>query len=396
MMKGMIVLLAIVGARVHTITNGIIENGVVLVKNGLIEAVGDCTLTVPAGYEIINASGKWVTPGLIDAHAHLGLFGEIRVPATADGNEMSQPVTPFIRGIDSLNPQDPAFEQSLQGGVTTVYTGPGSGNIIGGTGLVVKTTGNTVYDMVVPGTEAMKFALGENPKNAYGSRKQKPSTRMGNAAVMRQALIKAQDYMRKLEQAKAEGKPLPARNLGWEQLAKVLRREYKARIHAHRADDIMTAIRIAEEFNLDYSIEHCTEGYHIADILAEKGCFCVIGPLIIGPYKQEIWDVRLSTPGVLAKAGARVIITMDAVAPSSHTKYLAMNAGLAVRYGLDEEEAFKAITINAAELIGMDDRIGSLEAGKEADLVIFDGHPLSNFTFAEQVYVAGACVFKRS
>ncbi|QOR36811.1 amidohydrolase [Clostridium sp. 'deep sea'] len=379
---------AIVGAKIYTITKGIINNGVVLVKNGLIEAVGTSSLKVPAGYKIINAKSKCLTPGLIDAHTHLGTFGEINVPATADGNEMTNPVSPFVRGIDSFNPQDPAIKLSLQGGVTTAYTGPGSGNIIGGTGFVIKTHGNTVYDMVVQGKEAMKFALGENPKGVYKEQKKIPSTRMGNAAVMRQALMKAEDYVIKQKQAQKEGKHFN-RDLGLEQLAKVLNREYKARIHAHRADDIITAIRIAEEFNLDYSIEHCTQGYHVADILADKGCFCVIGPLIIGPYKHELWDVRMSTPAVLNKAGAKVIITMDAVTPASHTKYLAMNAGLAIRYGLDEEAAFKAITINAAELIAMSDKIGSIEVGKEADLVIFDGHPLSNFTNVEQVFIAG-------
>jgi len=386
-------MLAIVGAKVRTITMGDIENGIILVKDGLIEAVGDRTMEVPASYEIIDASGKEITPGLIDAHAHIGIFGEVKVPATADGNEMSHPVTPEVRGLDSFNPQDPAIPLSLAGGVTTVYTGPGSGNVVGGTWFAIKTYGTTVYDMVTPSRGAMKFALGENPKNAYGSRKMAPMTRMGNAAVMRQALMKAQDYLRKCKHAEAEGKPIE-RDLGMEELAKVLTKEYMAKIHAHRADDIITAIRIAEEFDLDYSIEHCTEGYHVADILAEKGCFCLIGPLIIGPYKQEIWDVRLSTPGVLAKAGAKVIITMDAVSPSSHTKYLAMNAGLAMRYGMDEEDAFKAITIYPAELMGMQDRIGSIAAGKEADLVIYDGHPLSNFTNVEEVFIAGKSVYK--
>lgn len=386
-------LLAIKGAKMYTITDGVIENGTVLVKNGLIEAIGDSSLEIPSNYKIVDAKGKELTPGFIEAHAHLGLFGEVKVPATADGNEMSNPVTPYVRGIDSLNPQDAAIAASLEAGVTTAYTGPGSGNIVAGTGLVIKTRGNTVYDLVVPGKEAMKFALGENPKNAYGSRKEKPSTRMGNAAVMRQALMKAQDYLRKEKEAKEKGEFFE-RDLGLEELAKVLTHEYMARIHAHRADDIITAIRIAEEFDLNYSIEHCTEGYHIADILAEKGCFCVVGPLIIGPYKQEIWDVRMSTPGVLANAGAKVVITMDAVNPTSDTKYLAMNAGLAIRYGLDEQTAFEAITINPAKLIGMDDKVGSLEVGKEADLVIHDGYPLSNFTSVEKVYIAGELVFE--
>ncbi len=386
-------MIAIRGAKIYTITNGIIDEGIVLIKDGLIEEVGQ-NISIPQGYHIVEATGKILTPGFIDAHTHLGIFGEVRVPATADGNEVTNPVTPEIRGVDSLNPEDEAIKISLASGITTVYTGPGSANIVGGTGFAMKTVGNTVYEMVLPETEAMKFALGENPKGTYGSRKKMPSTRMGNAAVLRQALIKAQDYIRKEELAKEEGEPFD-RDLGLEQLAKVLKKEYMARIHAHRADDIVTAIRVAEEFSLNYSIEHCTEGYHIADLLAQKGCFCVIGPLIIDPYKQEIWDVRMSTPGILAKAGAKVIITMDAVSPSSHTKYLAMNAGLAIRYGMPEDKAFESITINPATLIGLADRLGSIERGKEADLVIHDGHPLSNFTNVEKVYIAGKEVYSR-
>ncbi len=383
----MLDLLAIKGAKIYTITNGVIESGIILISNGLIEEVG-VDLKIPNDYEVVDAKGKEITPGFIDAHTHLGIFGEVQVPATADGNEKTDPVRPEIRGVDSLNPDDNAIQISLEAGITTAYTGPGSSNIVGGTGFAMKTMGSTVYDMVIPNTEAMKFALGENPKNSYGSRKKMPSTRMGNAALMRQALIKAQDYIKNKEHAK-EKEQFFERDLGLEQLVKVIKKEYMARIHAHRADDIVTAIRIAEEFDLNYSIEHCTEGYHIAGLLAEKGCYCVVGPMIINPYKQEIWDVRMNTPGVLAKAGAKVIITMDAVSPSSHTKYLAMNAGLAIRYGMPEGKAFEAITINPARLIGLEDKIGSIESGKEADLVIHDGYPLSNFTSVEKVYIAG-------
>ena len=387
-------MLAIIGAKIHTISMGNIDRGVIIIRDGLIEAVGDHTLEIPVGCGIVDATGGEITPGLIDAHSHIGIFGEVGVPATADGNEMIHPVTPEIRGLDSFNPDDPAIPLSLQGGVTTVYTGPGGVNVVGGTWFAIKTDGQTACDFVTPSRGAMKFALGENTKNHYSLAAQKPKTRMGAAAIMRKALMSAQDYLGK--RAHAEAKRLPfERDLGLEELAKVLTREYVAKIHAHRADDIMTAIRISEEFGLDYSIEHCTEGYIIADILAEKGCFCLIGPLQMAPTKQEVWGLKLETPGILSRAGVKVIITMDGASPaSSNTKYLALNAGLAVRYGMDEEEALRAITLNPAELMGIADRLGSIEPGKEADIVIYDGHPLSNFTNVKEVFIAGKSVYK--
>lgn len=381
--------LAVVNGKIYTITQGVIEKGTVLCEDGKIVAVGT-DVAVPEDAQVIDAEGKSVTPGLIDAHSHIGLFGEPTLPATADGNEKTGPMQAALYGIDSLNPADPAFPQVLAAGVTTVYTGPGSSNIIGGTGMAIKTLGRTVDEMVIPGTEGMKMALGENPKRNYGAINRMPGTRMGNAAVLREALIAAQNYMAKLERAEAEGKPKSVdRDLKMEQLVKVLKREMKARIHCHRADDIMTAIRIAEEFNLDYVLEHATEGHKIADILAEKKARCVVGPLDMGPAKHELWEVRLDTPAILAKAGCKVAIQMDT---SSATKHLPWMTGVAMREGLGEEEALKAITINAAEIIGLGDRLGSIEVGKEADLAIFDGHPLCNFTTCEKVIVGGRLV----
>ena len=373
--------IAIKNAKLLTITQGVIEHGTIILEDGKIAALGT-DLVVPADALVIDGTGKWVTPGLIDAHSHIGLFGEPSIEATADGNEKTGPVQSYLRGMDSLNPQDPAFPQVVAAGVTTVYTGPGSSNIIGGTGMVIKLHGRTVDEMIMPGTEGMKMALGENPKRNYGERKVIPSTRMGNAAVLREALVKARDYVEKIDRAieeAPEGKApkLPDRDLKLEMLAKVIRREQKARIHAHRADDIMTAIRIAEEFNLDYCIEHATEGYKIADILAEKSVRCVVGPLLMGPAKHELWEVRLDNVAILVEAGVKVAIQVDA---SSATKYLGMQTGIAVREGLPMEDAFRCITINAAEILGIADRVGSLEVGKDADVSIFDGNPLCNFT----------------
>ncbi len=390
-------MLAIVNGKVYTITKGIIEEGVVLIEDGKIKAVGK-DIEIPAGAEVIDAKGKTVTPGLIDAHSHLAVFGEPSVWATADGNETSDPVTAQIRGMDSLNPQDPAIPDVVAGGVTCVYTGPGSANIIGGTGFAMKLRGRTAEEMIIPGTEGMKMAFGENPKRVYGDMQKKyPKTRMANAAVLREALVKAKNYMDKCDRAaekaaKGEQASPPDRDLKLEALAKVLKREMKARIHAHRADDIMTAIRVLEEFNVDYVIEHCTEGFMIADILAAKKVRATIGPLLMSRGKMEIINTTLKNPGILAKAGVKVAIQCDT---SSNTKWLALHAGLAVREGMCPEEALKSITINAAEILDLDDRLGSLEPGKDADVVIWSGHPFCTMTVAEKVFIDGKMVHER-
>ena len=391
-------MLAIVGGKVYTVTGDVIENGVVLIDNGKIQAVGK-DVPVPEGAEVVDAKGKVVTPGLIDAHSHLAVFGEPSVWANADGNETSDPITAQIRGIDSLNPQDPAIRDVVSAGVTTVYTGPGSANLVGGTGFAMKLRGITAEEMVISGTEAMKMALGENPKRVYGEgQRRAPKTRMGNAAVLRDALVKAQNYLDKIERAKdkaakGENANPPDRDLKMEALGKVLKRELKARIHAHRADDIMTAIRIAEEFNLDYVIEHCTEGYKIADVLAAKKVKATIGPLLMARGKMEIIDTSLANPGILAKAGVKVAIQCDT---SSNTTWLGLHAGLAVKEGMCPVEALKSITINAAEIIGLADRLGSIEKGKDADVVVWSEHPFCTTAVAEKVYIDGNLISERT
>jgi len=388
---------AIVGGKLVTITEGIIDDGTIVITDGKITAVGPRdAVTVPGDAEVYDASGKWVTPGFIDAHSHIGLFGEPSVWANRDGNEVTDPITPQLRGIDSFNPDDPAIPDVREGGVTAVWTAPGSANIIGGTGFVIKLRGKTVDDMVIKGSESMKMALGENPKRVYGDMQKKfPGTRMGNAAALRTALVEAQNYLDKIDRAKkkaeVEGKEpeLPDRNLKWEALGKVLRREMQARIHAHRADDILTAIRIAEEFNLDYVIEHCTEGYKIADILGEKGVRATVGPLFMGRSKMEIKDVTLENPVKLAEAGVHVTLQMDSTAA---TKWLPVATGLVVKAGMPEEEAFRAITLNSAQLLGLGDRMGSLEVGKDADIAVFDGHPFFTYTRCQLVLIDGETV----
>lgn len=390
-------MIAIINGRVIPVTSGPIDSGTVLIEDGKITAVGS-GIPVPAGAEIIDARGKWVLPGLIDAHSHLSLYGEPSVRANLDVNEATSPNTAQLRAIDALNPDDPAFGDVLAAGITAVYTGPGSANIIGGVGQLFKTFGRTPEEMAVPGTEGMKFALGENPKRVYGEgKKQYPATRMGNAAALREALVAAENYLGKIARAaddlKEGAKPnYPERDLKLEALSRVLKREIKARIHCHRQDDILTAIRIAEEFNLDYVIEHCTEGYKIADILGAKKVKATVGPLLMSREKMEISQVSLRNPGILSEAGVTVALQMDG---ASDTKWLPLHAGIAVREGMEEAEAFKAITVNAAIIVGAAERIGSLEPGKDADIAIFSGHPFCTFTVCERTYVNGKLVYQR-
>jgi len=380
------------GGKVYTISHGVLEQGDVLIEGGKIKYVA-AEIPATSDMEVIDASGKVVMPGIIDSHSHLSLFGDPQIWATSDGNEMTSWNTAQLRGADALNPDDPAIKEVVAAGVTAVYTGPGSANIIGGTGFVMKLRGRTADEMIIPGTEAMKMALGENPKRVYGEgKKQFPATRMGNAAALREALVAAQNYQKKIEQAEKEGKPLPDRDLKLEALVKVLKRELTARIHAHRADDILTAIRISEEFGLDYVIEHCTEGYKIADVLAEKKVRATIGPLLMGHSKHELWNVTLANPALLAKAGVTIAIQADSAAA---TKWLPMHVGLAIREGLDEATAFRSVTLTAAEIIGVADRMGSLDAGKDADIAIFDGFPFSNLTSCEMVFIDGKVVYQR-
>lgn len=391
-------MIAIVNGRVIPVTSETIEKGTVLIDGQKIKAVGG-GIAIPEGAEIVDANGKWVLPGLIDAHSHVSLYGEPSVWANLDLNEMTAPNTAQLRAIDALNPDDPAFADVLAAGITSVYTGPGSANIIGGIGALVKTSGRTPEEMIIPGTEGMKMALGENPKRVYGDhKKQYPATRMGNAAVLREALVAAQNYLTKIDkadqEAEREGKPAnyPERDLKLEALGKVLKREIKARIHCHRKDDILTAIRIAEEFGLDYVIEHCTEGYKIAGILGAKGVKATVGPLLMSREKMEISQATLRNPGILSQAGVLVALQADA---ASDTKWLPLHAGLAVREGMEETEVFKSITINAALITGAADRIGSLEPGKDADIAIFSGHPFCTFTVCERVYVNGKLAYER-
>ena len=378
---------AIINAKVFTVTNGVIENGTVLWENGKITAVG-ANVEVPAGAEVINAEGLWVTPGFIEAHCHPnisevpGFLGE-----KLDFNEITDPITPQMRIADSLDPGHPAFTTIRQGGFTTVCALPGSANLIGGIGVVLKTRPATVLsEMVVPGYEPMKFAMGENPKRCYGE-KRMPMTRMGNAALLRETLAEAKRYSDKLKEAEADPEKKVEPNFKLDQLVPVVRGERRARMHAHRADDIVTACSIAREFGLDFSIEHVTDGRRIADWLAANKIKCVVGPLNVGPVKREMWNSSMDTPAVLFAAGVDMAMTLDT---GWQTWELPIVAGVCIaKHGLSFENAIKALTINPAKILKMEDRIGSIEAGKDADLALWSGNPFSNLTVCRYTVIDG-------
>jgi len=402
-------MIAIVNGQVMTITQGILERGTVLVEGGRIIALGE-EVVIPEDAERYDAAGKVVTPGLIDAHCHVGLFPDGIGWEYADGNEMTDPVTPHLRALDAVHPDDPAFKDLVAAGVTTVLTLPGSGNLIGGQGVCLKTLPRpNVQQMVLLEPAGMKMALGENPRRVYGDQKKMPSTRMGNAAALRAALVDAQNYLKKWQRYEADlavyqarieagdsaaDAPKPVeRDLKLEALGKVLRREMKVRVHAHRADDLLTAIRIAEEFGLDLTLEHATEGYKIAGILAAKGVPVTAGPILFSRVKYELKEMTPKNPGLMAAAGVKVAIQTD---ETSAVKYLTINAALAVREGMPEEEALKAITIHPAEIIGVADRVGSLEVGKDADIVVFSRHPFDYRAVAELVLIDGQVAYLRA
>ncbi|SPF47994.1 Amidohydrolase, imidazolonepropionase [Candidatus Desulfosporosinus infrequens] len=348
--------------------------GNILIEGTKIVALGeDLEQEVPADTVIIDALGCLVLPGFIDAHCHVGIGEEIYRWEGEDFNEMTDPVTPDMRAIDGINPEDEGFRDARMGGVTAVFTGPGSGNVIGGTGVVMKTAGKIVDKMIVRDPAGLKVAFGENPKQVYGEQKKMPMTRMGTAALLRQALVDAQVYRDKLEEGKTDPDKIPERDLGLETLLLVINRQIPLRAHAHRADDIMTAIRIAREFDVDLVLEHCTDGHKIAEELAELGYPAVIGPLLTNRSKVELKDKSFRTPGILARAGVKVAIMTDhSVTP---IEQLPLCAALACKAGMDIEDALRAITINSAEILGVSDRIGSLEVGKDADIVIWSEHP---------------------
>ena len=337
--------------HIYTMAGQVIENGCILIKDGKIVEVGK-DLKAPENAEIIDAKGKMVTPGFIDAHCHLGMFEEGIGFEGSDGNEMTDPITPQLRAIDAINPMDISFREAYEGGVTTAVTGPGSANVIGGTFAALKTYGHRVDDMVIKDPVAMM----DKKEN--------------------EDITKRPDYDMKMEA-----------------MIPVLKREIPVKAHAHRADDIFTALRIAKEFNIDITLDHCTEGHLIAEDLARAGKTAIVGPSFGSRSKFELQNKTFDTPGVLVKAGVKIAITTDS--PVIPLQYLSLCAGLAHKAGLSEMEALKAITINAAEIVGLDHRIGSIEVGKDADIVIFKGNPIKDIDYKTfMTIIDGKIVYK--
>ena len=358
----------------------------ILLADGKIAAIGS-GLTAPADAAVFDADGLEVYPGFVDAHTHIGLDGYGIGYEGCDYNEMNDIWTPQLRAIDGINPRDPSLADARRAGVTCVCTGPGSANVLGGTFLAMKTVGDRVDKMVVRDPVAMKCAFGENPKRCY--RDKCDSTRMSTAAFLRGALNQARDYGARKQAANGDITKMPAYNQKLEALLPVLAREIPLKAHAHQANDIFTALRIAREFNLRLTLEHVTEGHLIADELAgEKDVPMAVGPSLTFASKFELQNKSWATPGVLAKAGCHVsIITDSSVIPQ---QYLPLCAGMAVKAGMDPFDALKAITLNPAEHIGVADRVGSLEVGKDADLVITAGSPFEVLTEVKAVFIDGS------
>ncbi|MCS7385160.1 MAG: amidohydrolase [archaeon GB-1867-005] len=389
-------MLAIKDGKILTITKGVIKRGTILIENGKIVDVG-VDIKIPENAEVIDAKDKVVMPGLIDAHCHIGIFEETVGWFGSDGNEATDPITPHLRAIDAIkaNADEKGLQAALEAGVTTVQILPGSANVIGGMGVVIKTAPKIVVDeMVLKEPSGMKIALGENPRRVYGLElKKPPSTRMGIAGLIREWLQNARNYMRKKELAKDDPSKMPDIDLKLEALEKVLRGEIPLRAHAHRADDIATAIRIAEEFNVKISWEHATEGHRIARWIAKKGVPAVWGPSLLSRGKWEMRELNFNTPRILYEAGVKLAIQTDAVGQT--IAFLPICAALAAKHGLPYEEALKAITINAAEILGVADRVGSIEKGKDADIRILDGDPLDIKTNVEMVIIDGQIVYTK-
>ncbi len=377
---------------VKTMAGRDIENGQIIIENGKIKAVGK-DLDIPEEAEVIDAAGLMVTPGFVDGHCHIGMWEEGIGFEGEDGNEDTEPITPQLRAIDAINPMDQGFQDAIEGGVTTAVTGPGSANVIGGTFLAMKTYGKRVDDMVIKDPVAMKIAFGENPKRVYEEQHKSPVTRMAIAALLRETLYEAKQYKEDLDASVEDPDKKPDFDMKLDALLPVMRKEIPMKAHAHRADDIFTALRIAKEFDVEITLDHCTEGHLIAEELKAAGKPCLIGPTFGSRVKYELRNKSFETPKILFDAGIKIAIITDSnVIPIQH---IPMCAGMAVKAGLPEEEAWKSITINPAEIAGIADRVGSIEEGKDADIVIFKGNPLLDVDYeTAMTIIDGKIVYK--
>lgn len=377
--------LAITGGTVFVDERTVVD-GDVLMRYGKVVSVGP-DVRIPKGAEVIDARGKIVTAGLIDCHTHLGNCGEGTGPVGFDHNEAAEAVTPHVRAIDGIDPRDAGFADARRAGITSVCVLPGSANVIGGTAVVLKTAGTIVDEMVVRADVGMKIAFGENPKVTHGE-KRAPQTRMGTAALLRETLSKARDYQRR------RGRRSEARagfDFRLESLLPVLSGKMPLRAHAHRADDMVTALRVAGEFGCKIVLDHCTEGHLIAEFLARRGFPCVVGPALIGRFKVELKERSYATPGVLERVGCRVALMTDH--PFMPIDTLTTAAAFAVREGMSAAGAFRAITSGAAEILGLGRRLGRLAPGFDADAVVWTTHPLESSAKVVCTVINGRVVY---
>lgn len=369
-------MLLIKNGKILTMADIDYEKGCVLIDKGKIKQVAK-HIDEKASYKVIDASGYWVLPGLIDAHSHIGISEEKKGFEGNDCNEVMEPITPHLKALDAINPMDAAFHSALSAGITSVMVGPGSSNVVGGQFLFMKTYGRCIDKMVVLEPAAMKIAFGENPKTTYSNLEMMPSTRMSIAALLREELFYARQYWQNKRAAKEKGEKF-LEDFDKECWIPVFNKEIPLKAHVHRTDDILTAIRIAKEFDLNITLDHCTEGHLIAEEIKESGFPAIIGPTLSSRSKIEVQHLDFKTAGVLAKAGVKIALTTDH--PVTKIPCLPLCAGLSAKSGLDKKEALKAITINAAEICNVANRLGSIEEGKDADIAIFDGNPMETFT----------------
>jgi imidazolonepropionase-like amidohydrolase len=395
---------AFVGATIYPVETEPIENGTIIIENGIIVDLGTNLST--NGMEVINCAGKFIIPGLIDAHTHTGVWGEgTSQNVDNDGNEITDSITPYVRIIDSIHPEDIGFEDARKGGVTTLGITHGSANPIGGQLCVVKSVGKEIDEMIIRHPAGLKMALGENPKRVGTIYKRAPTTRMGVAYLIRKAFYDAIDYqvewdnyneLVSLEEDKPEGERKPVKkppyDLGKEVLIKTLSGEIPVRCHSHRADDIRTAIRLAEEFGYELIIDHATESYKIKEVIARKNIPVAIGPIFMGRQKRELVDQSMATAGIMMNEGVSVSIMTDS--PFNPVHGLRDLVIMAIREGLPEHRALETVTINPAKLLGVSDRVGSLKKGKDADFLIFNGDPLDARKKVIQTYIDGNLVFE--
>ncbi len=382
----------IINAEIHTMdeNNTVIKNGYIEYYDGKIKDIGDMKELTHISSEIFDAENLPLYPGFVDAHTHLGMFGDSLTFEGDDGNEDTDPVMPQLRAIDSINPMDGYFYEALSSGITTVITGPGSADPVAGQAAAIKTYGKRIDKMIVKAPVGIKFALGENPKSTYNDKEQTPVTRMATAALIREILSKGRKYYKdkcNYERDK-ENFDEPEYDIKNEALIPLFKKEIPAHFHVHRADDIFTAIRISKEFDIEYVLVHATEAHMICDELLEENFSGILsGPILTDRSKPELKNQSPCAPNILSSNGIKTAIITDH--PETPIQYLLLCAAVAVKYGMDREEAIRAVTINPAQICGIDDRVGSLETGKDADMVIFSGDPIDILNFPKAVIVDG-------